>query len=94
MEKFFLGEKKFNDKYILEKELIEDEEVKSKIYHQYLRTVGNNKLASVVIIHGLNEHSTVYMKFAMLLADQNFNVHFYDWRSQGYSSGGRDTVTL
>jgi hypothetical protein len=33
MEKFFLGEKKFNDKYILEKELIEDEEVKSKIYH-------------------------------------------------------------
>lgn len=33
MEKFFLGEKKFKGKYILEKELIEDDEVKSKIYH-------------------------------------------------------------
>lgn len=33
MEKFFIGEKKFANKYILEKELIEDEEVKSKIFH-------------------------------------------------------------
>ena len=69
MEKFYLGEKIFKDKYILKKKLIEDEEAKSKIYHQYLRTIDNNKQASVVIIHGLNEHSTLYMQFAILLAD-------------------------
>ena len=80
MEKFYLGEIIFNEKYILKKELIENEEAKSKIYHQYLCTRDNNKQASVVIIHGLNEHSTLYMQFAILLADQNFNVHFYDWR--------------
>lgn len=60
IEEFYLGERKFRGRYIVEKEFLEDEEVRSKIYHQYLRTEGGEKLASVVIVHGLNEHGSLY----------------------------------
>lgn len=35
----------------------------------------------------MNEHSTRYMELAQRLADQNYNVHLYDQRGSGYSSG-------
>ena len=79
MSNFYLGSRTFqNKKYNLDKEFIEEHETNTKIYHQYLRTNQPNKLASIIIVHGVIHHSTCFMEVAQKFADGNFFVHLYD----------------
>jgi acylglycerol lipase len=48
--------------------------------------------ATVVLVHGLKDHSSRYRALAMTLAEHGFAVRTYDMRGHGYSAGVRDHV--
>lgn len=79
---------------IVSKEFLEDPDNQSKLYYQFVRTDSTNKKASILFIHGLAEHSSRYLEIAVKFANKNFNVHLYDQRGSGYSSGERDNATV
>lgn len=93
MMEFFIGEKTFGD-YIIKKQMIYDDDNGSNLYHSFIRTGKSNKLASVLFVHGLGEHSSRYIDLAKFLADENFFVHLFDFRGYGYSSGNRNSASL
>ena len=88
MREFYIGRKVFDDVIIL-KEFIEDEEYQSRVFYQNVQTKELQKFASLLIIHGFGEHSTRYMEAALQFANANLEVHMFDFRGFGYSSGPR-----
>ena len=54
--------------------------------------VGRRKLASVLIVHGLGEHSGRYDQVARRLAGKGIDVHGFDLRGFGASGGRRAWV--
>jgi acylglycerol lipase len=93
MEEYFIGERTFGD-YQVKKQILIDDDNGSNIYHSLIRTNNPNKLASVLIVHGLGEHSSRYIELTRYLADANFFVHIFDFRGFGFSSGIRNVSTL
>lgn len=51
-----------------------------------------NARASVIILHGLGEHSGRYSEFAGFLNSNGYNVHCFDLRGHGRSQGLRGHV--
>ena len=87
MKEFYLGERSF-DKYTLKKEYLENRDNNAKLYHQVLKC-SSHCFGSFLIVHGACEHSTRYLEVARHLADNKFEVHLFDKRGFGYSSGPR-----
>ncbi len=60
----------------------------------FYRTVspGQNALATVVIVHGMGEHSGRYINFATYLASEGYHVVMPDLRGFGLSGGARGCV--
>jgi acylglycerol lipase len=48
--------------------------------------------ATVVLVHGLKDHSTRYRELAISLTNHGLAVHAFDMRGHGYSAGVRDHV--
>jgi alpha-beta hydrolase superfamily lysophospholipase len=48
--------------------------------------------ATVVLVHGLKDHSTRYREVAISLTNHGLAVHAFDMRGHGYSAGVRDHV--
>jgi alpha-beta hydrolase superfamily lysophospholipase len=61
------------------------------LYEQRWTPSGNAR-ATVVLIHGLKDHSSRYRALAVSLAEHGFAVRAYDMRGHGYSAGVRDHV--
>ena len=55
----------------------------------YRKISPKDPVASLVIVHGFGEHSGKYMALASYMALRGFEVHTYDWRGQGRSTGVR-----
>ncbi|MBU1863123.1 MAG: lysophospholipase [Candidatus Omnitrophica bacterium] len=61
-----------------------------KLFHQ--AWVASNPLASVVIIHGVGEHSGRYEEFARFLNEKQISVYSFDLPGYGKSGGKRGHV--
>lgn len=59
-----------------------------RIFEQRWRPSDSNVRAAVVVVHGLEDHSTRYAELADRLAQRGYAVHAFDLRGHG-SSGGR-----
>jgi acylglycerol lipase len=62
-----------------------------ELYEQRWAPVGATR-GTVVLVHGLKDHSTRYSDLAVRLAEHGLAVHAYDVRGHGYSAGVRDHV--
>jgi alpha-beta hydrolase superfamily lysophospholipase len=51
-------------------------------------------MASLCIVHGWGEHSSLYLDLAFYFAQQGFVVHMLDLRGFGYSGGSRFQATV
>lgn len=92
MEEFYIGERVFG-RYTLRKEYLENRDNNAKIYHMVLRA-GSPTVASFLIVHGACEHSSRYLDVARQLADNQFEVHLFDIRGFGRSSGARAMTSV
>lgn len=92
MKEFYIGERNF-DGYVLKKEYLENRDNHTKLYHQVLRK-SSHTVASVLIVHGACEHSSRYLEVARNFADSQFQVHLFDIRGFGYSSGARVMTSI
>jgi acylglycerol lipase len=93
MSEFFIGRKIFDD-VIISKEFVEDQEYQSRIYYTNIQTKEPQKFASLLIVHGFGEHSSRYIETAIQFAHANLDVHLFDFRGFGYSSGARFMTSL
>lgn len=85
METFFIGQKRLSH-YTVRKQFLVQERPDIKIYYQHVSSTKPSK-ASIVFIHGACEHSSRYIETALKFVDNSFDVHLYDVRGHGYSSG-------
>jgi acylglycerol lipase len=63
----------------------------TKLYEQRW-TPSQGVRGTVVLIHGLKDHSSRYRDVAITLASHGLAVHAFDLRGHGYSEGVRDHV--
>ncbi len=91
---FFVGEELIDNTFYVKKQLLEDEDVDSMIYHSLIRTKSTQKKASLLFVHGLSEHSTRHVELAKKFALADYVVHIFDFRGFGYSSGERNRTPL
>jgi acylglycerol lipase len=59
-----------------------------RIFEQWWRPAKGPVRASLVLVHGLDDHSTRYAELGNRLAEHGYAVHAFDLRGHG-SSGGR-----
>lgn len=59
-----------------------------KLYYK-VWTGKNNNRGGLLIVHGLNSHSSYYDNFAKMLVENNFMVYAIDLRGRGESEGER-----
>jgi acylglycerol lipase len=59
-----------------------------RMFEQSWRPADNKVRGTLIIVHGLKDHSTRYNELAIQLAQHGYAVHAYDMRGFG-SSGGR-----
>ncbi|HEX4381994.1 MAG TPA: alpha/beta hydrolase, partial [Myxococcales bacterium] len=59
-----------------------------RMFEQSWRPADNNVRGTLIIVHGLKDHSTRYNELAIRLAQHGYVVHAFDMRGFG-SSGGR-----
>lgn len=91
-QEFFEGTRTFGD-VLVTKEFLEDSEYRSRIFHSVVKAKGAPS-CTALIVHGFAEHSQRYMDFATMLAEQSVEVHLFDFRGQGLSSGPRFSGSL
>lgn len=91
-QEFFEGTRTFGD-LIVTNEFLEDSEYRSRIFHSVVKAKGAPS-CTVLIVHGFCEHSQRYLDFASMLAEQSIEVHMFDFRGQGLSSGPRFAGSL
>ena len=93
MSQFYIGRKIWGD-VIISKEFVEDSEYQSRLYYTNVHTKEAHKFASLLMVHGYGEHSTRYLEAALQFANANYEVHLFDFRGFGYSSGARFMTSL
>ena len=64
-----------------------------KLYEQWWRPASGEPRATLVIVHGLKDHSARYAEFADRLAQHGYEVRAFDLRGFGSSEGRRAYVT-
>jgi alpha-beta hydrolase superfamily lysophospholipase len=52
----------------------------------------NKPVGTLVVTHGLGEHSECYKRLAEGLSDQNWTIHAWDLRGHGRSEGNRGVI--
>ena len=57
----------------------------------YKKQIGEPNKGSVILVHGLGEHSKRYEKLIQMLSKKGYAAHFFDWPGHGKSSGKKDT---
>ena len=53
----------------------------------YKKQIGEPNKGSVILVHGLGEHSKRYEKLMQMLNQKGYAVHSFDWPGHGKSSG-------
>ncbi len=88
MKDYFLGSKTFCEKYAIDKEYITNPLDNSQIYHLKITSLSIDYCkATFLCIHGLSQYSVPYIANLLTIADQGYEIHAYDCRGFGYSSG-------
>lgn len=92
-EEFFLGVHEYSG-VLVQKEFIVDPDYDSKLFSTRVIKRNQRAKASVLILHDYSDHSTRYLRTAMKLAKEDFDVALFDFRGFGYSSGVRMMTSL
>ena len=89
MQKFYLGKKEFDKKYILEKKYLDiNTEEGLRVFHMEMSPKDKKPIASILLSHGLGEHGSRYIETAMNFADEGIITYMYDFRGFGHSCNG------
>ena len=95
MQKFYLGKKEFDNKYILEKKYFDiNAEEGLRAFHIIMTPKNKKPTASILLSHGLGEHGSRYIEIAMKFAEAGFVTYMYDFRGFGHSCNGPHFTTF
>jgi len=60
----------------------------------YTNQTGKPTKGSVILVHGLGEHSGRYEKLSQMLNQKGYKVHIFDWPGHGKSPGKKGHTTI
>ena len=60
----------------------------------YEKQIGDPSKGSVILVHGLGEHSKRYEKLIQMLNKKGYAVHVFDWPGHGKSTGKKGRTTI
>ena len=93
IEDFFIGNRDYKE-FVIRKEFVEDADYSTRLFYTNIHSKKDTLLASLLILHDYSDHSSRYFQNALNFAEARFNVHLFDFRGFGYSSGVRMMTSL